>query len=311
MIDRPSPPPPTSSPEVASSTAELRQDGLHWVLRPSDPPDFARNAPLGVVPALERAIAIIAYLNRAAPRPVALAELSATLEISKSHCFSLLKTLVHYDWLHFDAATKTYRLQSGILRDAASVLNDSATIELVRPALATLVDRVRVPCLLSRPLVDDSFVVVDRFDAGCDLEIAVPVGHRFPRDACAQMRAYLAWSDEERVERWFRSWHPLRYTERTLIDAGAIRAEIAATRRRGYARSLGEFTDGLMALALPLFDRHGEVAFVFNCSSLLPMLKPRETDVASAMIETARDIHRALGAPVPKDFPQAPVANEL
>lgn len=287
----------------AAATAELRHDGTHWRLAAGGPGDLVR-APLGVVPALERAIAIIAYLNAAAPRAVALAELSQRLAISKSHCFSLLKTLVHHEWLHFDAAAKTYRLQSGILRDASSVLHDSSVIALIRPALTTLARRVGVPAVLSQPLVDDSFVVVDKFDAPHLMEVSFPIGHRFSRNACAQMRALLAWTSPARIERWFESWQPIRYTERTPTDGAMIRAELAATRARGWARSVGEFTEGLMALALPIFDRHGEVVFVFNVATLIPVLAPREDEVAAQLIRTAAEIHHATGATVPDDFPR-------
>ena len=98
-------------------------------------------------------------------------------------------------------------------------------------------------------------------------------------------------------------WYPVAYTESTVMDAASLRAEIGATRRRGYARSVGEFTEGLMALALPIFDRSGQVAYLFNISSLVNTLLPREQDVAREMQRTAAQIHRALAARVPPDFP--------
>ena len=228
--------------------------------------------------------------------------MSSTLGISRSHCHSLLKTLTHFEWLSFDDETKKYRLQSGILSDTSSLLN-SPIISVVRPLLTELVDRLELPCVLSEPMSDDSFIVIDRFNAHHILEVSFPVGHRFPRNAPAQMRAYLAWQTPERIERWMQEWHPIAYTETSTTDAQVLRAEIGATRRRGYARSLGEFTDGLMALALPIFDRSGRVVYVYNISSLMGTLLPREEEVAREMKRTASLIHRAIAASVPLDFP--------
>lgn len=285
----------------ASSRAELHHDGRLWRLEPRLDDQPVR-APAGIVPALENGIAIIVYLNQKAPRAAPLSEISASLSISKSHCHSLLKTLCHFEWLHFDPDTKMYSLQSGILSDISSVLN-APMISVIRPELTALVERVGVPCLLSKPLDDDSFVVIERYNAQHIMEVSFPTGHRFPRNACAQMRAYLAWQQPGRLETWMQQWAPVRYTSKTLLDPDSIRAEVQATRRRGYSRSVGEFTDGLMALGLPIFDRAGQVAYVFNCSSLIGLLEPREAEVALEMQKAAARIHRALAAAVPPDFP--------
>lgn len=287
-----------------SSRAALRHDGTHWLLD-AQTDDAARKAPPGIVPALENAIAIIGYLNQKAPRAANLAEITSALGISKSHCHSLLKTLTYFDWLSFENETKVYRLQSGILSDASSLLN-SPVLATIRPHLAALVERIGVPCVLSEPLMDGSFVVVERFNAPHIMEVSFPIGHRFPRDACAQMRAYLAWQPSERIDRWMQDWTAVRYTDRTLLDAESVRAEIGATRRRGYSRSVGEFTDGLMALGLPIFDRAERVVYIFNCSSLVSVLEPREAEVAQEMQRTAADIHRALVSRTPADFPPGP-----
>lgn len=284
-----------------ATNARLQFEEGHWLLAPAD--DFVRhrNAP-GIVPALENGIAIIAFLNRRAPRPATLAEVSSSLGISRSHCHSLLKTLTHFDWLSFDEDTKMYQLQAGILSDASSLLN-SPVISVVRKHLAAMVERLALPCVLSEPLSDDSFVVIDRFNAHHIMEVSFPVGHRFPRNAAAQMRAYLAWQAPERIDLWMRDWQPVAYTATSPRDPQALRAEIGATRRRGYARSVGEFTEGLMALALPIFDRSGHVLYIFNVSSLVGTLQPREEEVAQEMVRTAAQIHRAIAASVPPDFP--------
>lgn len=284
-----------------ATNAKLQREGDHWLLSAGNDYVHTPRAP-GIVPALENGIAIISYLNRKAPRAATLAEMSSTLGISRSHCHSLLKTLTHFEWLSFDDETKMYRLQSGILSDTSSLLN-SPIISVVRPLLTELVERLELPCVLSEPMSDDSFIVIDRFNAHHILEVSFPVGHRFPRNAPAQMRAYLAWQTPERIERWMQEWHPIAYTETSTTDAQVLRAEIGATRRRGYARSLGEFTDGLMALALPIFDRSGRVVYVYNISSLMGTLLPREEEVAREMKRTASLIHRAIAASVPLDFP--------
>lgn len=79
--------------------------------------------------------------------------------------------------------------------------------------------------------------------------------------------------------------------------------EVEATAKRGYAHSIGEFTEGIMAIALPIFGREGEVSYIFNCSLMIHDLMPREAEIAAAMLATANDIHRVTLARLPAGFP--------
>ena len=48
---------------------------------------------------------------------------------------------------------------------------------------------------------------------------------------------------------------PAALTSRTITDPGALAAELAAVRDRGYAVARGELEDGLDGLAVPVRDR--------------------------------------------------------
>lgn len=283
--------------------SQLRQQGDRWQLVAQDH-DLPGAEPPGIVPALENAIAILDYINRTPPHVTSLAELSATLGISKSHCHNILKTLAHFGWLRFDGRLKTYELAPGILTIASS-LHGAPALDRIRAELTQLVLRIGIPSVLAQPMPDDSFVVVDKFNLPNAMEVSFPVGHHFPRDSTANSRAYLAWQPDERIDAWMRAWRPVRYTAATLLTAEEVRAEIAATRRRGYARSRGEFTEGLMALGMPIFDRSGEVAYVFTCSGLMASMAPREEAIAQEIVLTAAAINAAMLARTPPDFPMA------
>lgn len=284
-----------------SSRAQLEYSDGHWQLAPQAGEKELRKSP-GLVPALENAIAIIELINQNAPHEMTLSELTGELNISKSHCHSILKTLVYFGWLQFQERTKSYTLHSGILSSAHSLLN-SPVLSIIRRQLTDLTKRLGAPFILTQPLTDDSFVVIDKFNAWQSLEVSFPIGHRFPRDACAQMRAFLAWQPTERLDEWMSEWEPTRYTSSTPIKRNAVIGEILATRERGYARSIGEFTEGIMAIALPIFGREGEVSFIFNCSLMIQDLLRREHEVAAEMLSVANEIHRTILARVPKDFP--------
>lgn len=275
----------------------------HWQLAPQKGGVEPRKSP-GLVPALENAIAIIECLNQNAPNDMTLSELASELGISKSHCHSILKTLTYFGWLQLHERAKSYTLHSGILSSAHSLLS-SPVLSLIRSHLSALSERLGIPLVLTQPLTDDSFVVIDKFNARNALEVSFPIGHRFPRDACGQMRAFLAWQSREKLDEWMGKWTPVRYASATILDPVRIVEEVEATARRGYARSIGEFTEGIMALALPIFGREGEVSYVFNCSLRIDDMMPREAEIGAAMLAAANDIHRVTLPRLPAGFPAA------
>lgn len=284
--------------------SQLRQDGNRWQLVAEDQALPLTEAP-GIVPALENAIAILDYINRTPPHVASLAEISSTLAISKSHCHNILKTLVHFGWLRFDGRAKTYELSSGIVAVASS-LHGAPILDRIREELTQLTLRIGIPSVLAQPLPDDTFVVVDKFNLPNAMEVSFPIGHHFPRDSTANSRAYLAWQSPERIDAWMRDWRPVQYTRSTILTEADVRREIEDTRRRGYARSAGEFTEGLMALGMPIFDRNGDVIYVFTCSGLLTNMIPREQVLAREVIRAAIAINAATLGRLPADFPTLP-----
>lgn len=282
-------------------TTALRQDGTRWLLTAQDDAPPRRPAP-GLVPAVENAIAIVNYINHTPPHLASLTELATALSITKSHCHSILKTLVHFDWLRFDGRAKLYELNSGLFASASSLLG-APILDRIRHELSGLVQRIGFPAVLVQPQADDSFVVIDKFNSLQAMEVSYPIGHHLPRDAPANMRAFLAWKDPAEIDRWLETWQPRRYTSTTLMTPDLLRAEIAATRKRGYARSIGELTEGLMALGMPIFNRYGEVAYLFSCSGLLSAVAPIEETIAREMIGTSIAINHAVMGRMPPDFP--------
>ncbi|MDF0602102.1 IclR family transcriptional regulator [Psychromarinibacter sp. C21-152] len=257
-----------------------------------------------LVPALQKGIRILRCLN-AATKPLTLAEVAQALGISKSHCHGLLKTLTHFDWLRFDPVTHTYQLHHGISRDLSSLLRQQFGPSTLRPYMEAFTARTGISCVLSEPLADHSFLVLDQVSAANDIEISYPSGYRLPPDATAHMRAYLAWQREYEIDSWFSIANLKAYTPRTAAGANDARMAVRETRSRGYARSVGEFTEGIMALALPIFGQDGRVRYIFDCVGRVENVAPQEESIAEALLDSVTQIHELFGSVLPPDFPRA------
>lgn len=257
--------------------------------------------PKGTVPALANSLMVISYLNSKAPEAQTLAEISSTLHLTKSHCHSILRTLVYFEWLGFDDRHKTYRLLPSAISDLSSLFT-SPLLETIRTCLGELVDQIKLPCVLAQPLTDGSFVVIDTFRSRRYLDAFYTVGHRFPRNASAHMRALIAWSGKERIQKQLADWKPQRYTAFTPVSRKQIEKELVATRERGYSLSIDEFSADMTAIAMPVFDRDGEVIYIVSCS-----YPSREDDfkhekISEKMRKAINHIHLQSFATVPAEF---------
>ncbi|WP_158625902.1 IclR family transcriptional regulator [Arsenicitalea aurantiaca] len=277
---------------------ELRNDGQRWTLGDAD-----ISGP-NLVPAVHKAIQILAFINQQ-PRAVTLSAIIEDTGITKSHCFSILRTLVHHGWLHFNPDLKTYELGTGILRDVSSITLQASPLFVVNSIVQELPLQTGTSCILSEPHADGGFVVVEKANAPGQLEISYPVGHHYPRDTSAHMKALLAWVDAEEVEAWLAGWTPVSYTPSSVTSMQGVWRQLELTRERGYALSVDEFTLGIAAIALPIFDNAGQVVYILDCVGLTPDITARQGEVARALIAAVGEIHRAIGGRPPQNFPRA------
>lgn len=92
---------------------------------------------------------------------------------------------------------------------------------------------------------------------------------------------------------------PSALTSRTITDPGALAAELAAVRDRGYAVARGELEDGLNGLAVPVRDRTACAAALCISGPAYRMERRDEAADARACQEAAEEIEQLLGAPRP------------
>jgi DNA-binding IclR family transcriptional regulator len=243
-------------------------------------------------------MAIVRYLNSAESVGASLHAISGDLSITKSHCYNILKTLEHGGWLSYDAARRTYSLAPGLLLDVSRLIGRQSRSALVHEELVQLSRAVDGPCVLTRIERDGSFVAVDKAEeSASELIISVPIGHRFPPDAPAQMRVRLAWLPGELRKRELAKWQPRAYTETTIVRKDALMVEVESTRRRGYSISRAEFSPGVMTLAAPIFDGMGEVQMVLQCPGLIEKVKVNEAKIAVDLLKTTERLNAVFGAP--------------
>lgn len=256
------------------------------------------------VPAVMKAVAVVRFLNERGGVGATLSEIADTLAITRSHCHNILRTLATSSWVAYDRETRRYRLSSRIAADTSAALVSQLYLPVVRPAVQRLADAVGVPCTVCEPLADGSFLVVHTANYPDPFISAAPVGYRFPPTAAPQFKAALAWLPAAAQATALGAWVPVRHTKNSITTRGELARDLAEARRRGFARSVGEYVEGFTTVALPVFDRAGEVVLTVSCAGRSDGFAEREAAVAAHLIACVNAIHTAIDGRPPVDFPR-------
>lgn len=246
-----------------------------------------------IVPAVDKSVAIIRFLDRRHSDGASLTDIASSLGITKSHCLAILRTLAGERWVVHDAVRRRYFLGTGLLADLGNLLGRRDRTAQIHAELFTLSGETNLPSILCRLDEDGNFIVVDKVEAAGELLASVLVGHRYPWDAPAQLRARLAFSSKDVIDATL--MRPVRgFTVRTITAHDDLLAEIEDTARRGYAVGHSEYTPGIMTIAAPILDAFGAVSHILQCPGVEPVMAPRESEIAAAVLRTADRIKSAI-----------------
>lgn len=110
-------------------------------------------------------------------------------------------------------------------------------------------------------------VYVARTSVRTLLRLEAHVGSRFPAHATSMGRVLLAGLTAEHLDRYFAEAELTALTDRTITNPTRLRQAIDDCRKSGYAAVEDELAYGVVALAVPVFDKQGRVVASLNSSS--------------------------------------------
>jgi len=241
------------------------------------------------VPAVTRAVAILRLLGRS-DAPLGVNAIARDLGLVPSTCLHILRVLAQEGLVAFDASTKRYALDAGLLTIARSVLRRDRFADAVQPALARLSERYGVTAIGVRVIGLEHMVVVAIARSALPLRLSVEIGSRFPALISATGRCIGAFGGHRRtdLDRGFRA---LRWDRPpTLAD---WHGEIEQARRNGYSVDAGNYIRGVTIVAAPVLDRGGLMSHAVVGVGVGEQMEPLGV---TALAEELRDLGRVMSA---------------
>jgi len=236
----------------------------------------------------------ILELLGAEPQGLTLSRISDKLGIARSSAHGLVHTLLQRGYLnHEDATRKTFRLGVRLIQLGLNVGDRLELRASARPVLERLVSATHDTALLVVPDRGELLYVDKVVSEDCDVRTDRRSSARRPLHCTGVGKALLAALDDESVAAVLELVGLPRATVFSISEQSALQADLAATRRRGYAVDRQEAVPGVCCVGAPVRDFTGRPVASISLSTIREFFDPEKT--GPSVMRAAVEISRAMG----------------
>lgn len=247
----------------------------------------------GGLQGVERALDVLELLARWGEGGVS--ELAVELEVHKSTIFRVLCALESRGLVDQTEDRGKYRLDWGLVRLAGAVSARMDITSPARPVVARLSNDIGETVNIA-VLIEHFAVNVDQALGPASISAMNWVGRQTPLHATSSGKVLLASVAPVERTRLVEAIGLAAYTAETITDAGELEQHLQEVLDQGYATTLGEYEEGLNAIAVPVWDARGTVVAALSASGPSYRMTPdRMKEQAPRMKDAGVQISHRLG----------------
>lgn len=246
---------------------------------------------------LDRALAILDVLG-SQQNESSLAELSATVELHKSTTHRLMIVLERHRLVAKNPETGRYRLGLKLFELGSKAIASKDLLQHSLPHLHGLVKETGETVHLC--ILDEGEVLyIQKIEPQRSVRMASSIGRRAPAHSTAVGKAILAELPDHEVNAVILR-HPLKSsTPNTITSAEKLKAELRATRTRGYAIDDEENEEGVRCVGAAVRDHSGRpVAAISVSGPSFRITKENAPKIAQPLVRAAVALSHDLGLPM-------------
>lgn len=244
---------------------------------------------------VDRALNVLDLFAEDRVTSLGVTEIAKRLDLSKAVVHRILGSLRSMGYVAVDASTRRYVLGSRVAILGLIYLDRLDVVEIARSALPDLSERTGETATLSLRS-GWSRVYVDQVLPHRDIQMVVRLGSSHALHAGASSKAILAFLPELEIERYLGQADLVPLTDRTIADAGALRAELRSIRERGFATSIGERQADAASVAAPVLDHQGRPLAVMSISGPRARFEDEMKTCSQVLCEVTERLSRRMGA---------------
>lgn len=255
---------------------------------------------------VDRMAAVLRAVAEAAEQPLDRIALQA--DLNESTALRYLLSLTKHGLIDRDDTTGLFRLGLELFRLGTQAIEARDVVALADPVMRelqarfgesiNLAERQRDQVVLIRVLESRDSIFKGGRAGGTDPWHATSLGKALlgalPREDCEAILSQLALS---------------RFTPNTKTTLAELEHDLQGSRQQGYAVDDEEVVEGLRCVGVPIRNHQGQARYGLSVSgpkSRMPYARIQE--IGAALVETAGELSRQLGAGPPQRSSDAPEA---
>jgi IclR family acetate operon transcriptional repressor len=258
------------------------------------PRDWDDKTAQNTIKSLDRAMEVFEHLSTLPG--VTLSGLAEGLGQSPATIYRILVTLEGRGLVEFDPSAQHWHIGSRAFVIGARYLRRTTLVDRARPIMRRLMEATGETANLG--VARDAHVLfVSQVETHASIRAFFPPGTLSPMHASGIGKALLAQMTDDRLSRLIATAPLDQFTARTLTEPATLRADLEATRARGFSIDDEEKNEGMRCIAAPVFDLSGEAVAGISVSGPVSRVSVGQTEgLARHVMEAADDLSAAMGA---------------
>ncbi len=190
---------------------------------------------------------------------------------------------------------RRWMLTPRILELGFSYLSSIKVWDLAYPIMRRVSEATGEACSVT-VLDGDSSVYIARVPANRVMSVTLGVGSRLPAWVSSHGRVHLSEMPEDELERFLRNQPRRQLTPYTVWEIAPLVEQILGIREVGYSLVIDELELGVMALAVPIRDRRGNLKAALHISTLSSRTRKEKAieDFLPQLLGASREIQMLI-----------------
>lgn len=225
-------------------------------------------------------------------------ELAKRVEMNKSTVYRFLTTLKELGYVRQHESTEEYSITLKLFELGSAVVARTELWQEAERAMNRLAQQTGETTHLAT-LDDGQLVYLHKIESQHSLRVAMMsrVGHTAPVYCTGLGKVLLAFTDPEVAERIIAETTLHRYTDTTITDRDALKADLEKSRARGYAIDYEEHEVGVRCVAAPVFGSKEKLLAALSVSApSVRLTDERFPEFAELVMSAASEVSARLGS---------------
>ncbi len=229
-----------------------------------------------------------------------LSSIASETEQAPATVYRILVTLEGRGLVELNKEEQLWHIGPQAFVIGARFLRRTSLVDRARPILRRLMEDTGETANLGVEK-EGAVLFLSQVETYASIRAFFPPGTLSPMHSSGIGKTLLSQMSEDRLDRLLNGANLEAFTNKTITDLNALRADLLVIRNRGYSVDDEEKNLGMRCIAAPVFDVNGEAVAGLSVSGPTSRVGEAQIEHLSlAVMEAARDLTLAVGGVPPR-----------